>query len=98
MIYRLIIAKVYHDRLDEFVKLVKERWAPMLEEHGGKFLGVWRNNEPGTHEIVGLMRFDSLEHLQEVNQKLAHDERFAVINSKMRPMLQNNEIRILVPV
>jgi hypothetical protein len=98
MIYRMIIAKVYHDRMREFITLVKDKWAPMLEAHGGKFLGIWKNNEPGTHEVVGLMRFDSEEQLLEVNEKLAHDERFGIINAKMRPMLQSNEIRILVPV
>lgn len=98
MIYRLIIAKVYHDRVDEFVALVKERWAPLLEQHGGKLITVLKNAEPTAHEIVGLMKFESKEILAKANEELQHDERFKAINAKMRPMLQSNEIRLLEPV
>ena len=98
MIYRLIIAKVYHDRVDEFVDLVKGQWGPLLEEHGGKLITVLKNTEPTAHEIVGLMKFESRERLAQANQELAEDKRFKAINQKMRPMLQSNEVRILEPV
>lgn len=98
MVYRLIIARVYHDRFKEFTRLLHEHWAPLFEQHGGKFLGLWKNVEPGTHELVGLMRFESLEHFQKISEELTHDQRFAIVNAKMRPMLVSNEIRLLTPV
>ncbi len=98
MVHRLIIAKVYHDRMRDFVGLVKDKWAPILKEHGGEMTGLWKNVQPDAHEVVGLMSFRDQDHLLEINQKLTADERFQNINAKMRPMLQSNEIRILDPL
>jgi hypothetical protein len=98
MIVRLIIAKVLHNRIDDFADLVKNKWGPLLEEHGGKFLGVFKNSEKTEHEIIGLMRFDSMEHQQAVTAAMAKDERFPRLTEVMKPMLQRIEIRLIEPV
>ncbi len=98
MIVRLIIAKVIHTRKDEFLRLVRENWAPLFEQHGGKFLGLFQNIEPDAHEVIGMTRFESREHLAKVLDELQHDERFQIVTAKMRPIIQSNEVRLIEPV
>jgi len=97
MIMRVIVAKVVHTRIDEFIDLVKNRWAPLLEEHGGKFLGIFKNIKEEEHEVIGLMRFENREHQEKVTQEMGEDQRFKIVNERMRPMLQHIEVRLTEP-
>ena len=64
----------------------------------GKFLGVFINSEKTEHEVIGLMRFNSMEHQQAVTAAMAKDERFPRLTEVMKPMLQKIEIRLIEPV
>ena len=98
MIVRLIIAKVNHNRIDDFVDLVKDKWGPLLEEHGGKFLGVFVNIEKEAHEVIGMMRFNDREHQVAVSDAMSNDARFPRLTEVMRPMLQSIDVRLMEPV
>ncbi|MBN1478041.1 NIPSNAP family protein [Candidatus Sumerlaeota bacterium] len=98
MIVRLIIAKVLHNRIHDYTDLVKNKWGPLLEKHGGKFLGVFVNIEKTEHEVIGLMRFNSMEHQRAVTEAMKNDEQFPRLTAVMQPMLQRIEIRLIEPV
>ena len=85
-------------RMSEVIRLFTDDGWPALEAAGGEkhLVGAFVSDTGRLHQLIHLFRFDSDGDRREFRQRLNADEAFIAFAEQVRPLLQMQEIQLLV--
>jgi len=85
-------------QMPEIIRLYSDEGWPVLESEGfGKNLvGYFVSDTGRLHQLVHIWRFDSDDDRRAFWKKLYASERFMAVAAKIRPLIDTQEIQLLV--
>jgi len=80
-----------------YERTFSERTLPLIQEHGLRFLGIWRTIVGDAQEYLELWEFESLAEFDERWRKLIADPRLQEIFEVTGPMVESENLSIFEP-
>jgi hypothetical protein len=85
-----------HEMAD-FEKIFQQEIIPLIEEHGLRFLGIWKTLVGNVGEFLELWEFDSLSDFEKRWSALLQDPRLQTVFEKTGPMVEEESFSLLQP-
>jgi hypothetical protein len=85
-------------QMAEIIRLYSDEGWPVLESEGfgKKLVGYFVSDTGRLHQLVHIWRFDSDDDRRAFWKKLYASERFMAVAAKIRPLIDTQEVQLLV--
>ncbi len=80
-----------------FMELFENEGLAPQQRICGNFLGLYRTEVGNINQIIMMFAYEDLNERKRRRDQLYKDPAFAAYLSKVRPMLKDQEVRLLVP-
>jgi hypothetical protein len=91
--YRL---RAHH--VPRYEQLFAARTHPLIQEHGLRFLGIWRTIVGDAQEYLELFSFDSLAQFDAQWRSLMADPRLVQLFEETGPLVEDERLTLLEPL
>jgi NIPSNAP len=97
MILLKISYKLRAHHVAQYDRTFAERTLPLIQEHGFRFLGIWRTIVGDAQEYLELWEFASLAEFDEKWSRLMADQRLKEIFEVTGPMVECENLSLFEP-
>jgi NIPSNAP len=97
MILLKISYKLRAHHVAQYDRTFAERTLPLIQEHGFRFLGIWRTIVGDAQEYLELWEFASLAEFDEKWRRLMADPRLKEIFEVTGPMVECENLSLFEP-